>query len=163
MNRKIIIGILSALAIFIYTVSGSFAQIQSGTINQLNQSAVSGTYRLEAINENQTRVTVNLQGMEPESSHAGHFHEGTCADIGPVTLPLDRIEADQNGRGSMTKTVNSSLQNIYSGDYLISYHEGGDDTLSIACAAIPARSISNTDTSPVPLEVPRTGMGGMSR
>jgi hypothetical protein len=159
---KVKITLGSAMVAIGLSVATIFAQVQSGNLNPLNNSGVQGTYRFEAVNENQTRVTVNLQGLEADSTHAGHFHQGTCNNIGSVTISLNDIQADGDGRGSMTTTVNSSLQNIYSGNYLIAYHESDANSDSIVCSTIPARTINETGTlSPLPAEAPLTGLGGM--
>jgi hypothetical protein len=163
---KGVIALGGGLVALVLSVAGIFAQVQSGSLNQANNSGVTGTYRFEAVGQNQTRVTVNLQGLEAGTSHAGHFHQGTCNDIGPITITLNPIRADDDGRGTMTTVVDSSLQNIYSGNYLVAYHQDNtNESQSIACATIPARTVDNTGApiTPIPNQAPSTGLGGLSR
>ena len=54
-----------------------------------------------------TTLTISLEGLAPNSAHAGHVHEGGCD--GRVLYPLATITADATGRGQATATVEAPL------------------------------------------------------
>ena len=88
----------------------------------------------------QTEVTVTLNGLEPNSSHPGHVHQGTCAGgPGPVVVPLSDITADSAGTGTMTITVPLALDSATAAPHLISYHGTGGSP--IVCGEIMAHQM----------------------
>ena len=69
-------------------------------------SGVSGNATLAQSGET-TTVTVTLSGMAPNSAHVGHIHRGSCS--GAIIFPLGVLTADASGQGSVTATVNASI------------------------------------------------------
>ena len=96
-------------------VGGSaFAQEAQGMSVQLTpsrDSGVSGTATLENV-KGGVQVTLKMRNL-PEAGikHINHIHAGgTCADdragrTAPVTIPLETITAQKDGRGSATTTI----------------------------------------------------------
>ena len=80
-------------------------------LTQSRDSGVSGTATLEDV-EDGVEVTLEMRGL-PEAGikHINHIHAGgTCADdragrTAPVTIPLETIEAQEDGTGSATTTI----------------------------------------------------------
>jgi hypothetical protein len=109
-----------------------------GTLAAGGASTASGTASFQTLSDNTTRVSVTLTGLEPNSKHAGHIHEGACAAQGRVVVPLDDISADATGNGSMTKTVETAK--IPAGGY-VQYHQRASNDASGAGAGIACGDI----------------------
>src|SRR5215218_7298105 len=80
-------------------------------LTQSRDSGVSGTATLEDV-KGGVKVTLQMQDLpEPGIKHINHIHAGgTCADdragrTAPVTIPLQTITAQDDGRGSATTTI----------------------------------------------------------
>jgi hypothetical protein len=78
----------------------------SSTLAATLSSGVTGSATLAQSGET-TSVTVTLSGMAPNSAHAGHIHRGSCS--GAIIFPLGVLTADASGQGSVTATVNASI------------------------------------------------------
>jgi hypothetical protein len=86
-------------------------QTMEVSLTQSRDSGVSGTATLEDINGG-VEVTLEMRDL-PEAGikHINHIHAGgTCADdragrTAPVTIPLETITAQKDGRGSATTTI----------------------------------------------------------
>jgi Cu/Zn superoxide dismutase len=96
-------------------VGGSaFAQEAQGMSVQLTpsrNSGVSGTATLQDV-KGGVEVTLRMRDLpEPSIKHINHIHAGgTCADdragrTAPVTIPLEPITAQEDGKGSATTTI----------------------------------------------------------
>lgn len=160
MLKTIGLSLFTIALAFLVTVGMAFAQVE-GSLGQVGGSGVTGDYSLEAT-DSQTRVTVNLEGLDPNTSHVGHIHSGTCANLGDVVVPLSTITGDNDGIGSMTTTINLSLSDIQGENHAISYHEGSSlPSPTISCADIPRDE--GSEVTPVPDREPSTGLGGTSK
>ena len=74
-------------------------------------SGVSGTATLEDVKDG-VEVTLEMRNLPKAGiKHINHIHAGgTCADdrdgrTAPVTIPLETIEAQEDGTGSATTTI----------------------------------------------------------
>jgi hypothetical protein len=86
-----------------------------------------------------TQVMVRLMGSQPNATHQGHIHEGTCANVGSVVVPLDPITVDAQSMGTSTTTVDVPIHTVANGQHLIAYHvAGGSPGAPAACGEIPA-------------------------
>jgi CHRD domain len=88
--------------------------------------AASGRATLGIVN-GALRVTVDISGLAPNSSHAAHIHLGSCEAQGPVFKPLNSITADSAGHASVTTTI-STVTAIPSRTWYINVHR----TLNVA-------------------------------
>src|ERR671917_1321812 len=80
-------------------------------LSQSRDSGVSGTATLEDVNGG-VEVTLEMRDLpQPGIKHINHIHGGgTCADdrdgrTAPATIPLETIEAQEDGTGSATTTI----------------------------------------------------------
>jgi hypothetical protein len=90
----------------------------------------------------QTQVMVRLMGSQPNATHQGHIHEGTCANVGSVVVPLDPINVDAQNMGTSTTTVDVPIHTVANGQHLIAYHvAGGSPGAPAACGEIPAHTM----------------------
>jgi LPXTG-motif cell wall-anchored protein len=86
-------------------------QTMEVSLTQSRDSGVSGTATFEDV-KGGVEVTLEMQNL-PEAGieHINHIHAGgTCADdragrTAPVTIPLETITAQDDGRGSATTTI----------------------------------------------------------
>ncbi len=122
-------------------------QIAEVILTESRDSGVSGTATLEDV-EGGVEVTLQMRDL-PEAGieHINHIHAGgTCADdragrTAPVTIPLETITAQKDGRGSATTTIEDiSAAQLFGEDKerFILFHakaeEGGGVPPGIACA-----------------------------
>jgi Cu/Zn superoxide dismutase len=123
-------------------------------------SGVSGTATLTNVKSG-VEVTLDMHNL-PEAGveHINHFHGGgTCADdragnTAPVTIPLDNVEAKEDGTGSATTTIpDTTLAQLFdpSEERFILLHakteEGGGIPPGIACADLDPSLLAEA-TSP---------------
>ncbi|MBI2953620.1 MAG: CHRD domain-containing protein [Chloroflexi bacterium] len=144
------------------SVGVAFAQQVSFSMNPLGGSGISGTATLEAVG-NQTTVTVTLSGLAPGSERQGHFHTGTCANIGPIQIPLPNMVAGADGTGTVTATVNAPLASLQDGNHLIAFHTALAETPTLpgpttTCGNVPTGAApAPTPTPTPPDQLPRAG------
>lgn len=103
------------------------------TMAALAESGVTGEATLTPSGQ-QTEVMVRLMGLEPNSTHPGHIHQGTCAAPGAVVAPLQDITADATGAGTMTTTVPLAADTVMMGQHIVAYH--GDGGTPVVCGEI---------------------------
>lgn len=71
-----------------------------GVLTPVDRSGVRGTAGITR-EDDDLLVVVEASGLEPGTRYTTHVQEGRCADGGPVSLPLGRVVADDEGRGSV--------------------------------------------------------------
>ena len=106
------ITVFAALAVALSASAGAQEDQTMGVdLAQSRDSGVSGTATLEDV-EGGVEVELEMSGLpEPGIKHINHIHAGgTCADdragrTAPVTIPLETIEAREDGTGSASTTI----------------------------------------------------------
>jgi hypothetical protein len=88
------------------------------------------------------KVSIQLHGMVPNSSHVSHVHVGTCANQGSIAYALLEVVADSSGNATATSTVADSYSSARTGWY-VNVHSGPDMTeteyvASVSCGDLPA-------------------------
>ncbi len=82
-----------------------------GVVNVVR--AVNGDYQ----------VTVTVYGLQPGSSHAMHFHRGSCAVQGPVAQPLPPVVANSVGLATVRAWLSASQwQALANGPVYLNIH-----------------------------------------
>lgn len=84
----------------------------------------------------QSEIMVRLTGAPADSEHPGHLHTGRCDAIGGVVQPLEPIQTDSLGTGSMTAEVELAPEAVMDGQHIVVYH--GTGGRPITCANLPA-------------------------
>jgi hypothetical protein len=88
-------------------------------------------------------VVVDLKGMIPNSVHVYHIHKGTCANNGPIAIPLPNpLQADASGHAMATNIISSPYQG---NGFYANVHTGPD--LSSAANAAPCACGDLSDTA----------------
>ena len=83
----------------------------AGVVNVVR--SVSGDYQ----------VTVRVYGLQPGSSHAMHFHRGSCAVQGPVAQPLPPVVANTVGMATVRAWLSASQwQALANGPVYLNIH-----------------------------------------
>ena len=94
-------------------------QLQGATVSP---TKVTGSATIEAVGSG-IRVTVKLNGLNPNQQSAGHIHSGKCGQQGNVIFPLNNISADGSGTGSSDTTLpNVPYSEVTNGTYYVQYH-----------------------------------------
>ncbi len=89
-----------------------------------------------------TQIMVRLMGSQPDATHQGHIHQGTCANLGSIVVPLDPINVDAQSMGTSTTTVDVPIHTVANGQHLIAYHvTGGSPGAPVACGEVPAHTM----------------------
>lgn len=133
--RRIWVSLVAAGLLAIAAIAPAAAQ-DSITLDleEVDDSGVAGNVRIVS-EDGQAEVTILLtQGLEDESEHPVHIHEGTCDDLGDVAYPLNDIVD-----GSSETTLDVDLADLRTGDFAVNAHMSADQMdVYIACADIPA-------------------------
>jgi Cu/Zn superoxide dismutase len=106
------VTMFAALAVALSAGAGAQEdQTMKVDLTPSRDSGVSGTATLEDV-EDGVEVTLEMRNLPKAGiKHINHIHAGgTCADdrdgrTAPVTIPLETIEAQKDGTGSATTTI----------------------------------------------------------
>ncbi|HEY7030602.1 MAG TPA: hypothetical protein VH482_04695 [Thermomicrobiales bacterium] len=138
------------------------------TLNELNDSGVSGTATLTDNGDGTTTVEIHVDGATGD--HPAHIHQGTCDDLDPnPQYPLANIDAN----GDSTTDVEVSLDDLLASPHAVNLHQSADNIGTyIACGNIEAAGGETTGNAtatvaPTPTETtattaPDTGVGPTS-
>lgn len=107
---------------------------QTAQFEPLADSGVNGEVTV-ADRGGQVEVMARLTGATANASHPGHIHSGSCASPGGVVQPLEPIQTDGTGTGSMTTNVELAPATVMNGQHIVVYHATGGQP--ITCASIP--------------------------
>lgn len=113
--------------------SGAHSMGSAVTMNAVGTSGVTGEAQFMDQGP-QTMVTVNLTA-QGGSTHSGHIHTGTCANLGPVVVPLKDITL-ANGSGTSSTSVPVPMATVMNGQHVVSFHASSGE--SVVCGEIPA-------------------------
>ena len=96
----------------------------TASLTEEDGSGASGEADL-SVNGEGILVQLVMQGLT-EGAHANHLHDGSCAEMGGIDIPLDDIVADDAGDGLQT-TANDEqpLSHFETGHYLAVHAEDG--------------------------------------
>jgi hypothetical protein len=100
-------------------------QGQTAQMQPIGDSNVRGEITVTDRGETQTEVMVRLTGAPAGTRHPGHVHSGTCDSIGGVVQPLEPIETDAAGTGTMTATLDLPPMQLMDGQHVVVYHGAG--------------------------------------
>lgn len=103
-----------------------------GALVPINRSAVRGRASITGDGDD-FQVVVLGEGLEPGERYSATVHEGTCAEGGPIRLPLGRMTATAAGAGSLRMRVDADR--IPTDSELFVQIQGPDDQ-PVACANI---------------------------
>ena len=152
--KRVATMVVGATLLASLVLGGSaFAKEETSAELQLTpsrDSGVSGTATLTDV-EGGVKVELDMQGLPEEGiEHINHIHGGgTCAEdrkgrTAPVTIPLNTIVANANGRGSATTTVKDvTLDQLFGDDqhrFVLLHDEvkkGQGVPPGISCADLP--------------------------
>ena len=106
------VAMFAALAVALSAGAGAQEdQTMKVDLTPSRDSGVSGTATLEDVKDG-VEVTLEMRNLPKAGiKHINHIHAGgTCADdrdgrTAPVTIPLETIEAQEDGTGSATTTI----------------------------------------------------------
>jgi hypothetical protein len=110
------------------------------TMTAQNGSGVAGTGQIYK-EVGAFKVSIELTGLAPNSSHVSHVHLGSCASQGAIAYALLQVVADSNGRATATSTVAEDYALARTGWY-VNVHLGEDLSEagyvpSISCGDLP--------------------------
>jgi hypothetical protein len=111
------------------------------TMGAMNASGVTGTGQVYK-SAGSFKVSIQIHGLQPNSSHVSHVHIGSCAKPGGVAYALLEVIADSSGNAIATSTVAEYYSMPATGWY-VNVHVGPDLTEaayapSISCGDMPA-------------------------
>jgi hypothetical protein len=112
-------------------------------LNALQGSGVTGEATVAPEDAaGQTRVNVTLQAADAAGGvHQGHIHQGTCASIGSVVVPLPPVTV-AGGTGTATSSVAVDAMSVMDGNHVVAYHQaGGNPGAPAVCGEIPGHEM----------------------
>ncbi len=85
-------------------------------------------------------VTIQISGLEPNTTHPAHIHTGTCTKQGVVLYPLKTIATDAQGNATVVTTIDN-VTSIPSSGWYVNIHHSMNLTTStgfdpIACGNV---------------------------
>jgi len=90
-----------------------------------NNSSVTGNAKLNFIGVGKLQVQIQVSGLTPNSVHPEHIHGGTCADGGPIILPLNNLTAGPDGNATSTTIIDGPPWFTIPGrGWFINVHQG---------------------------------------
>jgi hypothetical protein len=110
------------------------------TMGAANASGVTGTGQIYK-DIGSFRVSIQVHGLKPLSSHVSHVHIGSCAKNGGVAYALLQVVADSAGNATATSTVKEYYSMPATGWY-VNVHAGPDFSQaeyapSVSCGDMP--------------------------
>ncbi len=111
----------------VLVVLGACAAAPSGTavtlqLRELNESGVSGTVTLSAIDDGHTLVDIEVEAAGHPHMPA-HIHPGTCVEL--VPQPHYALESVVDGRSSTA--VAAPLEELLSGEQALNIHMSNEE------------------------------------
>jgi hypothetical protein len=67
-------------------------------------------------------VSLTVQGLDPNTEHPAHVHQGSCQSQGPVIYPLPDLKSDASGAASVTYTFTGVTPTSIPGDWYVNVH-----------------------------------------
>jgi len=118
-----------------------------------------GSATFERMDNGMTRVTVTFTGLEPNSAHVNHVHDGSCT--GNILHPLETLQADASGMAQAVTELGASVEFER---WYVNVHAGGTlPSPGIACGKVTP-ALAGSPPPPVGgEEVPGMPVTGMSQ
>lgn len=86
-------------------------------------------------------VILQVEGLPGAGEYAAHIHSGTCAEGGPVAVPLSAVVADDDGDGTSTTALDAGDMD-HDGSHFFQIHSA--DGPPVACGDLE----TDPDTEP---------------
>ena len=93
----------------------------TAAIAAVDDSGVSGTATLRASGDG-TAIQVTVAGLS-EGVHANHLHHGSCAELGPIHVPLSDLSAGADGDASGATVWPDNGLDHFASDHYFAVHE----------------------------------------
>jgi hypothetical protein len=105
------------------SMGGGAAGPVTAQLSPQSNSGESGTATLAKQGDNQTKVTLSINGAPSGVSQPVHIHRGTCAQLNPApAFPLSPLV-----NGKSETVVNASIDELTKGDYAINGHKSAQE------------------------------------
>lgn len=108
--------------------NAAFSILGSSPFAHQNYGAnvVRGEARLAPAGRNSTQVLVTINGLKPGTTHIGHIHGGTCAQLfqGTILHNLEPIVINASGRGTSKTEIPATLEGFKDCEWWVAVHEG---------------------------------------
>lgn len=127
--------------------SAAFANLGSTPFaqNKYGINVVRGEARLSPRGRGTTEVVVTLDGLTPGTTHVGHIHGGTCAQLTPGTIlfGLTPMVISASGKGVSRTEIAATTSGLKDCEWWVAVHEGAADatpqTPAVAVGAVFTR------------------------
>jgi hypothetical protein len=74
------------------------------TLAEVGGSGITGDAAANHL-EDEVRIGLSLDGLQPGETYMAHIHEGSCEAGGPVRVPLESVTAGEDGMGTSSTVV----------------------------------------------------------
>lgn len=92
-------------------------------------------------------VTITMSGLDPNTTHIAHIHQGDCAHDRGIVYPLEPISADGDGNAIQTTLIANVSNGIPASGWYINVHMGPNASSAANLVPIACGAISNPGAS----------------
>jgi len=158
LTRRVFPAIL-ALALLLVPFTAAQAQNQAPPVavdahvvwlNPSGGSGVQGTAWVYPMPQtNQVVVTTLIWGLEPNSAHSNHIHQGSCEQQGGIVYPLVDLVANDTGFATSSTLVSAPFGTLFEDPHFyVNVHTGILGTSPAASPGITCGNIENMMSMP---------------
>ncbi len=138
--------------------SGNGQHEATADLQALGDSGVTGTAHLKDMGDGTTHVKIELEGFEQDVAMPAHLHEGTLDEYDPKPkYPLENVVD-----GTSESTVEVSLEEILSEDFIVAVHESEENIANVVAAGQVEAAHEDDTQQGEDVQMPDTGAGGMA-
>ena len=133
---------------------GRYLAGEGAAIAPINRSGIAGTVRVER-GDDETTVTLELEGLAAGVEYPAHVHEGRCSAGGPVAAPLGRVRAGADGTGRLATRVSTATMPADTAGFVQVHGPDGAAVAWLTVESVPVGAVMLRD----PLRVDITPVG----
>ncbi len=140
------------------TSGGGGHEAAHAHLQALGDSGVTGKAELKDMGDGTTHVVIELEGFEQDVAMPAHLHEGTLDEYDPKPkYPLENVV-----NGTSESTVDASLDEIVSEDFIVAVHESEENIANVVAAGQVEAAHEDDTQQGEDVQMPDTGAGGMA-
>jgi hypothetical protein len=106
-------------------------------------------------------VTLNLSGLQPDTTHPAHIHLGNCSMMGTILYTLNNVVANKQGNYTGTTIIPNVQKGIPASGWYINIHEGPGLATATQMAPISCGNIANPSPKPDHVEFLQVQLNGL--
>ena len=146
--RRLYLLLVVALALGLTSVARAQEEGVTADLEELNNSGITGRVTIDqgGVEEDQTRVLLELEGAEQGGEYPAMIHEGTCEDFGEVVYELEAVTFNENAGAFVSVTVlDDTPDEVLSEQRAVVVHRSPEELDEyVACGDLPVPDMPDT-------------------